>query len=240
MTVGPKGFSTEGPAFSLVLPFYNEEASAEETVSGLIGELARSGVVCELILVDNGSRDGTPSILKRLAEENPCAKVVTVAVNEGYGWGIICGLKQATAPNVGFMCGDGQIAPADVARVYRRLAEEGLDLCKVVRVVRHDGFKRRLISKLYNAIFPWFFPARSRDINGTPKLMRRRCYEEIAPGSRDWFIDAEIMIKAAEKAYTIGEVEVEFHPRPGGQSNVRFSTAVEFVRNMIRYRWKRR
>jgi glycosyltransferase involved in cell wall biosynthesis len=224
------------PALTLVLPFFNEEASARETISALIAELGQSERTFELVLVDNGSRDATGAILKSFADQHPWVRVATVEVNQGYGWGVICGLQQTTSPYVGFMCGDGQIAPADVVRVYRRLVREDLDLCKVVRVARHDGWKRKTMSRIYNFLFSVLFPTSSRDINGTPKLMRRRCYEELGLRSKDWFIDAEIMIKAAEMKYRIGEVDAEFRPRAGGESKVRLTTAIEFLWNMIRYR----
>lgn len=138
------------------------------------------------------------------------------------------------------MCGDGQIAPRDVLRVYRQFVEDDLDLCKVVRVERHDGFQRRLMSRCYNFLFRLLFPVGSRDINGTPKLMRRQCYQQLNLVSKDWFIDAEIMIKASKNAYRIGHVDVSFMPRTGGGSNVRLTTSLEFIRNMLRHRflWK--
>jgi len=88
--------------------------------------------------------------------------------------------------------------------------------------------------------FRFLFPVKSRDINGTPKLMRRECYRQLDLVSKDWFIDAEIMIKSTEKSYRVGEVEVSFMPRASGDSNVHLTTSFEFVRNMLRRRflWK--
>jgi glycosyltransferase involved in cell wall biosynthesis len=224
------------PALSLVLPLYNEEEGLRTIVLDLLAEINRWPIRCELVLVNNGSIDGTARILKDLEAEFHAIRVVHVPLNMGYGWGIICGLRAATAPIVGFMCGDGQIMPEDVGRVYRRLVEENLDVCKVVRVVRTDGLQRKIMSGVYNTLFRAVFRVRSLDINGTPKLMRRRCYEELNLTSKDWFIDAEVMIKAVRNGYRIGEVPVEFRPRAIGRSHVRLTTAVEFLRNMVRHR----
>jgi len=222
MSLVGENVSGQGPSFSLVIPFYNEEASAQETVSDLVVELGGAARACELILVDNGSRDGTGDILRRFADKYPWIRVATVEVNEGYGWGILCGLRAATASYVGFMAGDGQIDPTAVAQIYQRLIEEKLDLCKAVRVVRHDGFKRKLMSRVYNWAFSLLFQTQSRDINATPKLMRRQCYEQLAPTSKDWFIDAELMIKAHKKGYQMGEVKIETHGR--SRSSVQHTT----------------
>jgi len=227
-------------AVSLVLPLYNEGRSIWDVVPRLVAEFEREGIACEIVLVNNGSNDDTGNFLEEMKKQYESVRVVHVPVNEGYGWGIICGLRETRAPVVGFMCGDGQIAPRDVTRVYRQLVEKKLDLCKVVRVERHDGWKRLLLTKCYNLFFRFLFPVKSRDINGTPKLMRRECYRQLDLVSKDWFIDAEIMIKSTEKSYRVGEVEVSFMPRASGDSNVHLTTSFEFVRNMLRRRflWK--
>lgn len=231
----------QGVELSLVIPLYNEEDGLRKMALDMLAEFRRSAVRCELVLVNNGSRDGTGDILKQLAQEFREIRVVHVPVNLGYGWGIICGLRAATGPILGFMCGDGQIMPEDVVRVHRQLVEHNLDLCKVVRVVRTDGLQRKVMSLVYNILFRGLFGLRSQDINGTPKLMRHGCYEALSLMSKDWFIDAEAMIKASRRGYRIGEVPVEFHPRENGHSHVKLTTALEFLKNMVRYRisgWK--
>ncbi|MBA7715899.1 Poly-beta-1,6-N-acetyl-D-glucosamine synthase [subsurface metagenome] len=89
-------------AFSLVIPFYNEEKNVREVISGLSDTLERSSIDYELVLVNNGSTDKTPQILESLAKEKPDAiKVVHVSVNQGYGGGIINGLKRVSEEYVG-------------------------------------------------------------------------------------------------------------------------------------------
>ena len=227
------------PALSLVLPLYNEEEGIREIVSDLLKEFKRWTIQCELVLVNNGSTDSTAQILEELAERFSTVRVVHVPVNLGYGWGILCGFQAATSPIMGFMCGDGQVVPEDVERVYQRLVEEDLDISKVVRVSRADGWQRKMMSNIYNVLFRILFNVPSHDINGTPKFMRRHCYEKLNLTSKDWFIDAEIMIKATKAHYKIGEVPVDFHPRTNGCSNVKWTTAFEFLRNMVRYRFDR-
>lgn len=241
MKGGQTGHIDDGRVnFSLVLPLYNECEGISKLVADLVKEFRAEGIVCELVLVNNGSTDSTGDVLEDIQKSYGAIRVVNAPINQGYGWGIICGLREASGPVVGFMCGDGQITPADVTRVYRRLIRQDLELCKVIRVVRHDGIKRKLLSKSYNLLFRLLFPVTSADINGTPKFFRRRCYQELDLKSKDWFIDAEIMIKATQRNYRIGEVAVEFRPRPTGESNVRLLTAVEFVWNMLRYRLRRK
>ena len=81
---------------SLVFPAYNEEAGLRDVVLCLMGALDEAGIVCELVLVDNGSRDGTERVIDALAQCDPRIRKVRVPVNQGYGWGILCGLRAAS------------------------------------------------------------------------------------------------------------------------------------------------
>ncbi|MEQ1729652.1 MAG: glycosyltransferase family 2 protein [Vicinamibacterales bacterium] len=232
--------ATSNPAgMSLVLPLYNEADGIREIVEGLVAALVAASVPHQLVLVNNGSTDGSASILEALASRHPSIHIVTVPVNQGYGWGILCGLREATAPIVGFMCADGQIAPADVVRVYERMARGDCDVAKVVRVTREDGTQRRVMSAVYNLLFRLLFSMRARDINGTPKLMSREWCDRLALTSRDWFIDAELMIGLARGGARVAEVPVAFTARVHGNSNVRLTTSLEFLRNMLVH-WVRR
>ncbi len=221
---------------SLVIPCYNEEKNIGKEATELVNELTSSNIDFELILVDNGSYDDTARILNDLAKRCPQIKVVTVKKNEGYGWGIINGLKNCNGSYVGFLCADGQISPKDVIKVFKKLKSEDLDLCKVRRIKRYDGLYRLFLSKSYNFLFKFFFPVPTNDVNGTPKIMKYNCYNKLNISSKDWFIDTEIMIKAKIFGFKIGEVPVEFKKREKGKSNIKFTIVFEFIRNLIRYK----
>jgi len=222
--------------FSLVIPFYNEEQNAEAVLKSLSKELDAGGFDYEIVAVDNGSRDATPDILKSVSGSNRRVKIATIGNNEGYGWGITNGFRSASGRYVGFMCGDGQISPSDVARVLRRINDEHLDFCKVKRVVRRDGLNRKLMSVGYNILLPLLFGIKTADINGTPKVMKRELYDRLDIRSKDWFIDTEMMVKVQRLKARTGEVEVEFLKRERGRSNVRFIIILEFLKNLLRFR----
>lgn len=224
-------------SLSMVIPLYNEEKNIRKVVIGLSHTFERSSIDYELILVNNGSTDKTPQILESLARKRPdTIKVVHISVNQGYGWGVISGLKRVSQEYVGFMGGDGQMEPSDVLRVYSKLIDENLDLCQVKRVLRKDGPIRKFISYCYNFIFRFLFSWKVKDVNATPKIMRREIYEKFDLVSQDWFLDAEVVIKCTKMRCKVGEVSAIFHKRETGKSEVNFFTILEFVKNMIRYR----
>lgn len=224
------------PELSLAIPLYNEEENVESVVAELVRALEDQGIDYELVLVNNGSQDATGEIIERLARENPRLVPVHIPVNQGYGWGIITGLRHCRGRYLGYAWGDNQVRAEDVVRIFLRLREGGVDLVKSRRVERHDGLQRLIITKVYNTVFPLFFPVHSADVNGCPKIFTRAAYEAIRPQSKDWFLDAEIMIKAHRLGLRVEEIPVIFYPRASGKSKVRWKTVVEFALNMFRYR----
>jgi len=224
-------------ALSLVIPFHNEEKNIKEVVSSLINNFGKGSIDYELILVNNGSDDNSPQILEDLAKEkSDKITVVHVLVNQGYGWGVISGLKLASSEFIGYMGGDGQIKPEDVTRVLNSIKNENCDLVKVKRVVREDGIIRKVLSTVYNFLFWVAFNARTLDVNGSPKIFRRELLAIISPASKDWFLDSEIMIKAKYLNLKIREVPIEFLRREKGRSEVGLTTIFEFARNMFNYK----
>ena len=229
------------PALSLVMPCYNEERCIGATAPALIRAFERHAVALELVLVDNGSRDRTGEVIDGLIEQGlPIVKVV-VPENKGYGHGIISGLEQCTAPLVGYLCADGQVAPDDVVRAYQLMAgREGRIIAKVRRRFRQDSWKRKIVSICYNALmigsFGW---VGAIDINGSPKIFARAWLRRLHLSSHDWFLDPELMIKARALGLRTIEIDVEGYPRSHGISHVRRSTVVEFLKNIAAYRFGR-
>ncbi len=223
---------------SLVMPCYNEEECLRQTAGALLEAFARRNLPLELILVENGSRDRTGDVIDALiAEGQPVTKVV-VEVNEGYGNGVLAGLRRAGAPIVGFLCADGQVSAEDTAKTCEEVRDAGRPiLAKVRRRFRKDSWRRKLVSILYNAgmqgVFGWLG---SIDLNGNPKVMPLEVLRAMDLQSRDWFLDPEIMIKAKYLGLPILEWDVEGLLRQGGKSNVRYSTCLQFGKNILRYR----
>jgi len=227
------------PEISLVLPCYDEEDVVGKTVDDLFDAFGAARRRLEVVAVDNGSSDRTGEILRGLAQLRRGLVVTRVEENRGYGNGLLVGLPLATAPWVGILCADGQVAAADVARLYL-LAETSKEprVCKVRRRFRRDGLRRKIVSVAYNLAMNVLFPGiGSIDVNGNPKLLPRASLERMHLGSRDWFLDAEILLEARRLRLPVLEIDVAGHARGGGASNVRASTCLEFVRNILRFRF---
>lgn len=214
-------------------------------VRGLVSAL--EGIDCQLVLVENGSTDRTAELLWSLAEANDRLKPVQLKTNLGYGWGIINGLEAAEGEWVGFMDGDAQIAPVDVRRFLSLAASGQCDLVKFRRLKRLDGFVRARVSEAYVILFSVLFGIKTYDVNAKPVIFRRELLSRLDLSSRDWFIDAELMLKAAALGLKIREFPAVFRRRTSERSKVRIATAWEFAVNIARYlatgemkKWKKR
>lgn len=226
-----------GPDLSIVIPFYNEEANVEGVIVDVVQSLSQAKVDYEIVAVNNGSTDKTGALLEEIKKNHPQISICTVHPNRGYGWGIISGLQQTRGRFVGYIWGDRQIDAASLVEIYQELKQNRVDFCKAKRVKKSRlGFYRKSMSWIYNLLFFLMFGVRSSDINGCPKIMKREVYLKVMPQSKDWFIDAEIMIKLKRFGYTFSEVPVVSKKREKGKSKVRLATAFEFVKNMLKAR----
>lgn len=229
---------TAQPEFSIVLPCYNEEACLAETAGALARAVAQRGVRAELVLVDNGSADGTGRIIDQLIAQGAPVRKVRVEVNQGYGHGILEGLRTCRSTYVGFVCADGQVLADDVIHLCEVMKREGPStIVKVRRRFRKDGLLRKVQSVTYNVLMSVVFGAmRSLDVNGNPKILSRDAYEKMQLRSKDWFLDPEVMIKARWLGLRVVELNVQGVHRQGGKSHVRWHTCIEFMKNIARYR----
>lgn len=231
------------PELSAIVLGYRAGRSLLRVVEPLLAELEASGVDYDLVLVANywpGRDDETPAVAEEFARERDHVRVVALPKEGAMGWDMRSGFEAARGDVLIVLDGDAQNPVSDVLRMYRALRETGADVMKGRRVLRHDGPYRRLVSITYNVLFRLFFRTGGLwDINGKPKALTRAAYERLDLRSDDWFVDAEIVLRARELGLTIRELPVEFFENEERASLVRPSAILEFARNMLRVRLKR-
>jgi dolichol-phosphate mannosyltransferase len=136
--------------FSVIVPFYNEEAAAESVVAELIAALAGSELDWEAILVDDGSTDRTAQILDRAAQGHARCRVLKLQPNRGQGGALLAGFRAAHAPILGMMDGDGQNPPGELLKLYPLIAHA--DFVNGIRAQRLDSPLRRCLSRVANRV----------------------------------------------------------------------------------------
>lgn len=223
------------PHLSLVIPAYNEEAALESTVRALVKAFDGVQLAYELVIVDNGSIDTTELVAKRLSTEYPQIRVVRLQKNQGKGGGVLEGLRVCRGSVLGWTDSDGQVDPDSVVAVFRSL-QPGVAMAVPSRDSRGGNSMRVIQSFIYNRLFRLLFGVPFSDINAPPKFLSRVAYEKIRPVQKDWFLDAECIIKLMRRGERIVETNIHWIEREDGASKIRIWTSVEFLKNMLLYR----
>ncbi|HEX9732429.1 MAG TPA: glycosyltransferase family 2 protein [Thermoanaerobaculia bacterium] len=138
----------EAPEISLVIPVYDEAESLPILAAEIAEALA--GRDHEVIFVDDGSRDGSLEVLRRLRREDRRRRVLHLERNSGQSAAFDAGFRAARAPIVVTLDADLQNDPADIPRLVAALA--GCDMVSGVRVERRDRWSRRVASRIANRV----------------------------------------------------------------------------------------
>lgn len=235
---------TTTPELSVVILCYRAEDFAPIFVARVEEVLKKRGLNYELILVANYKKgakhpDRTPNIVRKLAEGNPRLVVVAKEKEGMMGWDMRTGFDVARGKAIAVIDGDGQMSPEDIVTVYDILKEGKYVFVKTYREKRFDGIVRLIISTMYNFLLKLLFSeVKVRDANSKPKVFTREALESLHLTSDDWFIDAEIIIKATAKKLPMCEVPTKFFPNLHRASFIKIPALFEFMKNLLRYRMK--
>jgi glycosyltransferase involved in cell wall biosynthesis len=200
---------------SVVVPLYNEEGSLPQLVDQLLNALRPLGQKFELILVDDGSKDGTPALLRDLVNHVPELVAVLLRRNYGQTAAMAAGFDASRAPVIVTLDGDLQNDPADIPLLLERL-DQGFDLVSGWRHQRQDAALSRLLpSLLANRLIAKVTGVKLHDYGCSLKAYRREVVADMnLYGELHRFLPALAFIEGAR----IGEVQVNHHPRRFGQS----------------------
>ncbi len=215
---------------SVVVPVYNEEANVEPLLATLQDALEGLGRPYELIVVDDGSTDGTAARLREATVRFPPLRVLRLRSNFGQSAALAAGFDFARGELVVTLDGDRQNDPADIPRLLEKL-KEGYDVVSGWRRERRDPFwSRRLPSRLANAIISWITGVHLHDYGCALKVYRREILRDIALyGEMHRFLPALARWVGA----TVGEVPVAHWPRRSGVSKYGLGRTVRVLLDLV-------
>jgi dolichol-phosphate mannosyltransferase len=222
----------------LILPTFNEAENIEAIVLAAADALARAP--CEgfrVLVVDDGSPDGTGRIADRLAAEYPWLQVVHRTAKEGIGPAYLAGFRHALEHGAAFvleMDSDFSHDPADLARLLQAIAD-GADLALGSRYVPGGsvsdwGLLRRLISEGGSTYARLVLDLAVRDLTGGFKCFRREVLEAIhfdSVRSQGYAFQVELTYRAVRAGFHVVEIPIVFRDRQLGQSKMSWHIAVE-------------
>lgn len=208
--------SASPPDLSVVVPLYNEEGSLPHLIEQVLAALRPLPLRFELVLVDDGSRDGTPALLRDFTTRVPELVAVLLRRNYGQTAAMAAGFDASRGAVIVTLDGDLQNDPADIPLLLQRLEEGNLDLVSGWRHQRQDAALSRLLpSLLANRLIGRVTGVKLHDYGCSLKAYRRELVSDMnLYGELHRFLPALAFIEGAR----IGEVQVNHHPRRFGQS----------------------
>jgi len=203
------------PVLSIVVPAYNEVQTLQPLVEQTIAAI--EGMGCEsweIILVDDGSTDGTTELMRRLAAERPGVEAVLLRSNFGKSAALMAGFEEAAGEIVITMDADLQDDPVEIPRFVTKI-EDGFDLVSGWKRIRQDSLEKRLPSQVFNYIVRKTSGLALHDVNCGFKAYRSWCVKALEiRGNQHRFIPAIL----ARRGARIYEIEVRHRPRQFGTS----------------------
>ncbi|MEB3199446.1 MAG: glycosyltransferase family 2 protein [Synechococcaceae cyanobacterium] len=204
------------PELSVVVPVFDEAASLTALVDQLLQALRPLGRSFELVLVDDGSQDGSPSLLRTLSQSTPELVAVLLRRNYGQTAAMAAGFATSRGDVIITLDGDLQNDPADIPLLLARL-DQGFDLVSGWRHQRQDARVSRLLpSRLANRLIARVTGVRLHDYGCSLKAYRRELLLDLnLYGELHRFLPALAYIEGAR----ISEVQVRHHARRFGRSH---------------------
>ena len=199
------------PDVSVLVPAKDEADNLAEFVRLTREAMLPLPYAVELVIVNDGSHDGTSKLLEDLTVKHPFVKVVTHRTQRGIADALKSGADIARGRILVYYPADLQYLPGDIPALVGPILEGQAD---VVTGTKQGSYNKRFVSGIYNTLCRWLFGVRVKDLNSV-KAYRREVME-VVPMRPDWH--RFMVVIAASQGFRLAERPVPVHPRRAGSS----------------------
>ncbi len=220
---------------SIVVPCYNEEKNIP-LILERFGKFVNNQM--EVILVNNGSIDNSQNILSQLLPKYPFARTTLVEKNQGYGFGILSGLREAKGEYIGWTHADLQTDPQDIAKALEIIKQKGNPRDIYIKGNRHGRGAFDNFFTIGMSFFETFLLGeRLWDINAQPNIFHRSFYESWKNPPHDFSLDLYAYYLARRQKLDIVRFPVLFTSRIHGSSswNTGLQAKGKFIKRTMDY-----
>ena len=199
------------PDVSVLVPAKDEAETLPELVKQARDALLPQPYACELVVVDDGSADATPTVLRDLAAKHSFVRIVTHRSQRGIAEALKSGADHARGRVLVFYPADLQYRPADIPSLVQPILAGEAD---IVTGVKQGAYEKALVSGIYNRLCRVLFGVRVTDLNAV-KAYRREVMD-LLPARPDWH--RFMVVIAASQGFRLAERPVPLYPRRAGTS----------------------
>lgn len=221
------------PRLSLVIPAYNEAAVIAQAVSEAQTALRELVTEFEIVVVDDGSTDGTATVVEKLVPQVPQTRLLRHNVNRGYGAALRSGFLASRYELVAFTDADCQFHLIELGKLL--VLARQYPVVVGCRVDRKDRWQRRFLSWGYNQLVRFLLKTQIRDVDCALKVFHRELLLEVLPESRGFFVNTEIICRARRLGFPVAEVRVAHRPRAQGESKVSLWDVPRTIRTLLAF-----
>ena len=228
MTAPSKSFGS----ISVFFPAFNDEQTIGVLVNNALDVLPQFTDDYEVLVIDDGSTDGTAALIDELSLMQPQVRAIHHESNRGYGGALQSGFENATKEFVFYTDGDGQYDVREIARLIP-LMTDSVDIVNGYKAKRADSLHRVIIGKLYNRASRLLFRLPIRDVDCDFRLIRRDALQALGKIPTSGAACLEMIRKLRASGALFAEVEVSHYPRLYGHSQ--FFTFESLMRTFYQF-----
>lgn len=227
---------------SVVIPARNEEGCVGATVCAVAETLRREDIPHEILVVDDGSTDGTAAVVRNLTDKFPEVRLVCNSGAHGFGYAVRAGLRLFTGDAVAVMMADNSDSPRDLIAYYRCL-EGGAECVFGSRFIRGGGttgypVHKWFINRVANRFIALLFGLSFNDITNAFKCYRRNVIEGLEPLISPHFnLTVEMPLKAIVRGYSYAVVPISWQNRAAGISKLKLREMGSRYLFIVLYLW---
>jgi glycosyltransferase involved in cell wall biosynthesis len=222
---------------SAVFPCYNDATTIGGLVDDVHAALTPLVETVEVIVVNDGSADGSGPVLDLLSQDRPWLRVIHHETNGGYGKALLSGFDAATCDWIFYTDGDAQYDASEAALLVP-LATDDVDIVQGYKIGRGDSWYRKLIGRVYHHGVKLLFNLKVRDTDCDFRMFRRQLLVDRPLTSTTGVICVEMMRSFQKAGARFVEIPVHHYFRPSGKSQFfRLPAIARSARQLLQLWW---